>query len=139
MWAGLANDNLTAMIITDGHHLPASVIKTMVRAKGADRIVVVSDASPAAGLPPGRYQFLGNDAVLEPSGRLHNPVKQCLVGSSATMLRCMNHLASLELLSLDELLKVGFSNPLRMIGIPAGDVHSSTGLFYDEATRAFSI
>ena len=139
VWAGLANDDLTAMIITDGHHLPAPVIKTMIRAKGADRIVVVSDASPAAGLPPGRYRFLDNDAVLEPSGRLHNPAKQCLVGSSATMLQCMNFLAPLGLLSLDELLAVGFFNPLRLIGVPSQSVPSGAGLFYDESSRSFSV
>ena len=47
--AGMANDNLTAMIITDGHHLPVHLIKTIIRVKGVDRIVVVSDSSPIAG------------------------------------------------------------------------------------------
>ncbi len=53
IWAGLANDELVAMIIPDGHHLPAPVLKTIVRAKGVDRCVAVSDASSLAGLGPG--------------------------------------------------------------------------------------
>ncbi len=117
LWVGLAHDAYTAMCITDGHHLPASVIKTTARAKGADRFIVVSDASPVAGLPPGRYRFLDNDAILEPSGRFHNPEKQCLVGSSATMAQCMAHLSLLGLFREAELKQVGRGNPLRLIGL----------------------
>jgi len=116
LWVGLAHDAYTAMLITDGHHLPASVIKVAARAKRADRFIVVSDASPVAGLPPGRYHVLDNDAILEPSGRFHNPEKQCLVGSSATMAQCMAHLASLDVFSETELQQVGWGNPLRLIG-----------------------
>lgn len=137
MWDGLAHDGFTAMIIADGHHLPASVVKTMARAKGPERLVVVSDASPVAGLPPGEYHVLGNRAVLEASGRLYNPDKQCLVGSSATMLDCMNFLASLGISSLEEMLAVGLHNPLQLIGLsvealPTGDssVSYDRGTFY---------
>ena len=117
LWAGLAHEAYTAMCITDGHHLPAPVIKTVARVKGADKFIVVSDASPVAGLPPGRYHFLDNDAILEPSGLFHNPEKQCLVGSSATMAQCMAHLVSLGELSAAELHQVGVTNPLALIGI----------------------
>ncbi len=121
MWAGLAEDRLTAMLITDGHHLPAQFIKTTLRAKGMDRVVVTSDASSMAGMPAGEYHSMGNRIVLEESGKLWNPDKQCLVGSSAMMFDCMNFLASLGLLQLEELLAVGFGNPLRLISIdPAG-------------------
>jgi N-acetylglucosamine-6-phosphate deacetylase len=117
IWAGLAADDYTALIITDGHHLPPTVIRTMARAKGGDRLVVVSDASPVAGMPPGTYDVLGNRAVLEPSGRLYNPEKACLVGSTATMISCMNVLASLDEFVPAELLRIGFDNPLRMLGL----------------------
>lgn len=113
----LAEDRLKAMIITDGFHLPPEVIKCFIRCKGADNIIVISDGSPAAGLPPGRYNVLGNDAILEPEGKLHNPVKQCLVGSAFTMKRCMDYLRDLELLTEDELITVGYRNPLAVIGI----------------------
>ena len=65
----------------------------------------------------GRYNVLGNDAILEPEGKLHNPVKQCLVGSAFTMKRCMDYLRDLELLTEDELITVGYRNPLAVIGI----------------------
>jgi N-acetylglucosamine-6-phosphate deacetylase len=117
LWPAMADDGLTAMIITDGHHLPPDLIHVIVRAKTARRIVVTSDSSPLAGMAPGRYHSLGNDCVLDPSGRLYNPTTGYLVGSSATMRQCMEHLSSLNILSNDELLAVGYANPLKLIGM----------------------
>ena len=51
LMSGLAEDGLTAMIIADGHHLPPTVIKTVLKAKGIDKTLIVSDASPIAGMP----------------------------------------------------------------------------------------
>jgi N-acetylglucosamine-6-phosphate deacetylase len=116
IWAGLAEERLAVMFIPDGHHLPPSVLKVYVRAAGAGRLVAVSDASHPAGLPPGRYRVLGNDAVLEPDGLLHNPAKKCLVGSSATMRQVMEVLASPDIgLSEDDRVRIGYENPLRLI------------------------
>ena len=117
IWAGMANDDLTAMIITDGHHLPGDLIKCIVRVKGADRVIVTSDAAPIAGLPPGRYDDWGNVGILEPSGLYHNPEKGCLIGSSASMSDCVKFLRSLNILDEDGIEKVSRTNPLKMIGM----------------------
>ena len=117
IWAGMANDDLTAMIITDGHHLPGDLIKCIVRVKGADRVIVTSDAAPIAGLPPGRYDDWGNVGILEPNGLYHNPEKGCLIGSSASMSDCVKFLRSLEILDEDGIEKVSRTNPLKMIGM----------------------
>ena len=121
IWAGLAEDRLTAMIITDGHHLPAEVVKVICRCKGAEKIIVTSDASPAAGFKPGRYHVLGNDAILEPGGRLYNPEKQCLVGSASILAQCMAFLESLEIFSEAELLQVGRTNALALLEAAAAN------------------
>lgn len=137
--AGLAQDDLTAMIITDSHHLPDSLIKVIIRTKGVDKIIVVSDASPVAGLKPGKYNMLGNEAVLEENGLFHNPVKKCMVGSSAMMFECMNYLASLDLLSEEELLKVGFYNPLKMINVDPDRIKGDYNIVYDKENKTFNI
>jgi N-acetylglucosamine-6-phosphate deacetylase len=135
LWAGLANDDLVAMIITDGHHIPPSVIKTIIRTKGMSKVVVVSDAAPIAGLPPGKYNTLGNDVILDESGFLHNPEKGHLVGSSATMLDCMNFLASLQLLKAEDLIKAGYYNPLQLINVDP--VAFGSQIIYDEIKHKF--
>jgi N-acetylglucosamine-6-phosphate deacetylase len=137
--AGLANRELTAMIITDGHHLPESVITAIIECKGVSKIVVVSDISCLAGMPPGRYKSWGGNVVLEKSGLLHDPEKKCLAGSSSTMLECMNYLASLDMLSEEELLEVGFYNPLRLINVESDTIKSDYALVYDKEKRIFEI
>lgn len=137
IWAGLADDRYTAMLIADGHHIPPGPLKAMLRVKGTARVVVTSDASPPAGLPPGRYRALGNDIVIHRDGSLRNPEKGCFVGSSATMLHCINHLASLDLLSPAGLTAVGFANPLRLVGLRAAAVPPERLVRFDRATGRF--
>lgn len=129
LWAGLAEERLTAMVITDGHHIPRSLIKTTIRTKGVSNVCIVSDASPIAGLPPGIYNTLGNNVVLDASGKLFNPDTGYLVGSSAMMIDCMNYLHAMDILEIEDLLKVGFHNPLRLIGENPSDItHNLSGL-----------
>jgi len=139
IWAGLGNDDLTAMIITDGHHLPASILKTIIRTKGPKRCVVVSDASSPAGLPAGKYEALGHQVVLEEDGLLRDLTTGYLGGSSATMLQCMNHLASLDLVGTDELLAMGFDNPLALIGLGPDDVAQARDIWFDKEHKIFQL
>jgi N-acetylglucosamine-6-phosphate deacetylase len=139
VWAGLGNDDLIAMIITDGHHLPASILKTIIRTKGPERCVVVSDASSPAGLPPGKYEALGHQVVLEEGGLLRDLTTGYLGGSSATMLQCMNHLASLDLVSCEELFAMGFDNPLVLIGLGPDDVAQGRDVRFDKEHKFFYI
>jgi N-acetylglucosamine-6-phosphate deacetylase len=122
IWPQLAAGELSAMLITDGHHLPPEVIAAFLAAKGPRRTLVTSDAAPAAGLPPGEYAFFGTRALLEPSGRLRNLERDTLAGSAATMLDCMNFLAGLGLLSEAELWQVGRDNPLAELGKTAAGI-----------------
>ncbi|MBR7121171.1 MAG: N-acetylglucosamine-6-phosphate deacetylase [Lentisphaeria bacterium] len=115
LFAGLAEERLTAMIITDGHHLPGELVKIIIRAKGVDKTIVTSDASSLTGFPPGEYATLGNRAVLYPDGKLFNPDKKCLVGSASTISQCMAFLASLDFLTRDELTRVGRLNALELL------------------------
>ncbi len=114
--SGLAEDRLSAMIITDGSHLPPELIKVMVRTKGVDRIIVTSDGCMASGLKPGTYNLMGHDgAVIEPSGKFWYPPKGFLIGSTLTIAQCMDYLESLHLLTEEQLVQVGRDNPLRLL------------------------
>lgn len=115
IWAGLSTDELPIMAITDGHHLPADVIKCFLRCKGVDKFIVVSDAANIAGLPPGHYRTFSNDAVLEPNGLYHNPQKGCLVGSSSLLPDCAEFLRREKLLSEEEIERVCWINPHRLM------------------------
>jgi len=139
IWASLEKDKLTAMLITDGHHVPVSLIKVALKAKGLSKVTVVSDISPAAGLPAGEYKVWGNDVVLRDDGLLSVKKTGHLAGSSATMFEGMNYLASLNLLEEDELLKVGFYNPLELIGIEPDIIKSDCSVVYSKDKNIFKI
>ena len=115
IYAGLAEDRLTAMLISDGHHLPGELLKVMIRCKGVDNVIITSDACNAAGFPPGEYDVLGNHAILTPDGKLYNPEKNCLVASASTISMCMNFLEKLGLYTEDELVRMGRTNAMNML------------------------
>jgi N-acetylglucosamine-6-phosphate deacetylase len=138
LWAQLAAMGLSAMLITDGHHLPPELIAVALAAKSPGRVLVTSDSSPAAGCPPGEYTFFGTRALLEPSGRLRNLESDTLAGSSATLLDCMNHLAGLGLLDEAGLWQVGRDNPLKVLGLspaelPPGRIAYANGRFQEQS------
>ena len=116
LWWQLASDAVSGLFITDGHHLPADLIKVALRAKTLDRFIVISDAASLAGMPPGRYTvFSGLSVVVSETGRISSEQSQSLAGSYATMMECMNHLAGLNLLDEKGLWQVGFDNPARLL------------------------
>lgn len=137
IWAGLANDDLKAMIIADGFHLSASLLKTIIRTKGIRNVIVVSDSAPVAGLSPGKYYALNNEIILEESGHLYNPNTGFKVGSSANMLDCANYLASLKFIKPGEIIELTFTNPLRMIGIDAKTIKRDRNVKFNELENKF--
>jgi N-acetylglucosamine-6-phosphate deacetylase len=58
-------DELTTELIADGHHLPPSLIKLVLHAKGIDKVCLVTDSMAAAGLGPGRYDLGGLEVIVE--------------------------------------------------------------------------
>ncbi len=116
LWTQLAADGLYASFIADGHHLTMDFIKVALKAKGVDKAIITSDASPFAGLPPGEHECGGFKALVEESGRIATLDGKYLAGSGACMLDCMNRLASLGLLCEGDLWRLGRDNALALLG-----------------------
>jgi N-acetylglucosamine-6-phosphate deacetylase len=55
--AALVDDRVTVGLIADGVHSHPASVELAFRAKGPERIALVSDLMPAAGMPPGRFRF----------------------------------------------------------------------------------
>jgi len=55
--AVLERDEITTELIADGRHLPPELLRLTVRAKGVDRVCLVTDAMRGAGMPDGIYTF----------------------------------------------------------------------------------
>ncbi|QYM78856.1 amidohydrolase family protein [Horticoccus luteus] len=123
IWEQLAEDGLSASLIVDGHHLPPSVVKSMIRAKGLARSILVTDAVAAACAPPGRYQLSDMEVVLDVTGRVSAAHANHLAGSSLALDTAVANTARFCGLALEEVLPLATTNPARLIGIaPAGQV-----------------
>ena len=93
IWEQLAEDRLTAMFIADFHHLDPRSLSAMIRAKGEDRVVLVSDATSLAGMPAGRYQtWIGGEVELDGQGRLSVAGTPYLAGAARTLLDGLSHI-----------------------------------------------
>lgn len=118
IWDQLADDRLTASLIVDGHHLPPAVVKSMIRAKTPERVVLVSDITSMGGMPPGRYETgLGALEVL-PSGKLV-PAGQpdILAGASLPLPVCVANVMRMGGVSLAEAIDMASIRPAQLIGL----------------------
>ncbi len=133
IWEGLSNDALAAMIVGDGFHLPASLIKIILKVKGVRNTILVSDLSPVGGLKPGSYKIWGSDVTLSPNGFLHNPASGYLAASSYNLLDCANYLLAHNIAKPGEIYRMAFHNPLRLIGINPATIKSKNKLILNNA------
>ena len=117
IWDQLAADELYASFIVDGHHLPSSVVKSMFRAKGLERTVLVSDAVHLAGLQPGRYQFGNRDIELtsDQSVRLYGT--DYLAGAAIELARGVENSVKFAKISLDQAFQLATVRPASVLGL----------------------
>jgi len=117
IWSQLAEDRLTASFIADGHHLSAEVLKAMLRAKGLDRAVLVSDTAALAGLPPGLYdQPVGGRVELTADGRLGLAGTPLLAGAARPLKQDAALAIGMAGISLADALRLATVNPGRFAG-----------------------
>ncbi|MDZ4782681.1 MAG: amidohydrolase family protein [Planctomycetia bacterium] len=117
LWDQLAEDRLTASLIVDGHHLPPEVVQTFVRAKGAERIVLISDLSGMAGLPPGRYRTELCELDILPSGKLVIAGQdQLLAAASAPIGVGISNVMRFASVGLKTAIEMASTQPAKLLG-----------------------
>ncbi len=82
LWPQLAEERLTPTLIVDGHHLRPEEVKTFFKVKGPSNLMLVSDATMLAGMPPGEYTWDGKTVVMTEDGMLKFPEQNVLAGAS---------------------------------------------------------
>ena len=121
---GLLADDVFVEIITDGVHLSDPMIRLIARAKGPDRVMVVTDAISAAGRPDGLYS-LGGLKVRVAGGRAtladvpYDPkaVVSNVAGSVSLYCDCFQRFVRVTGWPLEEAVKAAGFNQLRSLGI----------------------
>jgi N-acetylglucosamine-6-phosphate deacetylase len=127
IWEQLGSDDLWASIITDGFHLPPSVIRTMVRAKGLDRLVLISDAAFLAGASPGVHRW--GETVVEVHGDGHLGVAgtEFLAGAGHLLDHDIACLCAATGVPVAQAVGLCVDNPVRLLGLPATTATLATG------------
>jgi N-acetylglucosamine-6-phosphate deacetylase len=118
IWEQLAADELWASIICDGHHLPPAVVRCLVRVKTPARTILTCDASPLAGLPPGRYREWEQEFEVLPGGKVVVPGTSYLAGSGVFTDACIGNVVRYAGVSLAEALDMASAKPRELLGLP---------------------
>jgi len=107
--AALADIQSYCGLIADGHHVHDAAIKVALAAKRHDRIVLVSDAMPAAAGGPDRFLLQGR-AVTRWNGRLQLE-DGTLAGSNLTMDEAVRYCVQRLDVRLEDGLRMASRNP----------------------------
>lgn len=118
IWDQLGDSRLVASIITDGHHLPPAVIRSIIQAKTPAGVVITCDAAGLAGCPPGQYTAAsGTVEILEDGRIVIAGQQQLLAGSSLLTDVCVAHAVAVGGVSLAEAFDMAGRNPCRLLGL----------------------
>ena len=102
--------------ICDGRHLHPGVVRLLIKTKGLDRVVAVTDSIMAAGLPDGKYKLGVNDVVVE-EGDAKLADTGVRAGSTLTQNVALLNLLKFTGRPLAEVLTILSENPAKLIGI----------------------
>jgi N-acetylglucosamine-6-phosphate deacetylase len=115
LMAQLADDRLAASVIADGIHVPAAILKVMLRAKGQERCVLVTDATAAAASLPGRYEFAGMVIERDAAGVVRLPGGATLAGSALTLDQAVRNVVAWGLTSAENAVRMASETPAALL------------------------
>ncbi|MFP4383603.1 MAG: N-acetylglucosamine-6-phosphate deacetylase [Spirochaetia bacterium] len=118
IWEQLARDDLVTGMMSDGFHLPPSAVKVFTRAKGTDRIVLVSDAALMGGMEPGVHEWGNIKVRVFDDGHLGVEGTPYLAGAGHLLDWGLAHFVRFTGLPLSEGVKLCTKNPADLLGLP---------------------
>lgn len=130
----LADPAITCELIADGRHVSPALLRLAWRAKGADGLCLVTDATAGAGLPEGARYRLGSlgCVVRDGVGMTDTPAAgPALAGSTATMLRCVRQMVLLAGATVPEAVRMATVNPARALNLAGERGRLAPGLAAD--------
>ena len=115
MGAVLESDVYCEMIC-DGRHLHPGVVRLLIKTKGLDKVVAITDSIMAAGLPDGNYRLGVNEVVVE-DGDAKLASTGVRAGSTLTQDAALRNLLAFTGRPMEELVPVLTENPAKLIGV----------------------
>ncbi len=127
LWPQLADDRLTCSVIPDLHHVPAPMLRAIVKAKGHRRVILTSDAVHLAGLKPGPYDLAGVPVTLQRDGVVRLTGTNLLAGSATPLVQGVFNAMTASGISLKHAVQSATTIPARTLGVRARAARPKAG------------
>ena len=109
------DDRVTVGLIADGVHCHPASVRLAVKAKGAERVALVTDAMAGAGMVPGVYQLDGRDILVdEMMARLPDGT---LAGSSLMLDQAVRNVVEWAGTSVSDACRMASEVPAKVLGL----------------------
>ena len=115
MGAALESD-IYCEAICDGRHLHPGTVRLLIKTKGIDKVVAITDSIMAAGLPDGNYKLGVNDVVVK-DGDAKLADTGVRAGSTLTQDVALKNLLTFTGRPLEEVLLLLTENPAKLLKI----------------------
>ncbi len=112
----MTSQGIYAELIGDGLHVDPVVCETLVRAKGWEHVVLITDCLSCGGLPDGDYK-IGELPIRLQNGQARLKDGGNLAGSTLTLDRAVKNLASWGIVTAEQAIRMATEVPARSLGI----------------------
>jgi N-acetylglucosamine-6-phosphate deacetylase len=112
--AVLTTPEVTAELIADCVHVDDVAMKVLLQAKGAGRVILISDGISATGMPDGKYMLGGLEVTV--NGGVCRNAEGRLAGSTLTLDRALRNVVKLGV-PLADAVRMLTLNPATLLGI----------------------
>lgn len=112
--AGFCDDMYTELIC-DGIHVAPEMVRLAYKAKGADRLVLITDSMEATDSPDGEYSIAGNPVIVKDS--IARTPAGNLAGSTLNLLDAVNNLVRFADATPAQAICCATITPCRMLGV----------------------
>ncbi len=116
LWMQLADDRLMCSCILDGFHLRPEMAKVFYRAKTPNRMILTSDMTMLAGLPPGDYVWDGKEVELTEEGVIMLKGTKYFAGASLPLRTGVENMMRFTGCVLKEAIDMASINPAKLYG-----------------------
>lgn len=117
---GYYQDGIAVEIIADGHHVPSSLLHLIVKVKGVDNVVLVTDSMRGAGMPEGPSILGGladgQECIVE-NGVAKLLDRSGFAGSVCTADRLVRTMITIGGCTLEQAVQMVSLNPARVMGV----------------------
>ena len=103
-------------LICDGIHVHPAMVRAMFRLFGPERVVMVSDALPAAGLPEGTYHLGSQEITVDHGRAVLSDKPETLAGSVCSLMECVRRVVSFGI-PLADAVRAASWNPACALGM----------------------